>query len=103
MRPRELLRRSLARSDVQTAWITGAALLLAVFIPGMILYAYAAEESLEQVDRWFEFSLQVAVREIDEHGSAAIETGDVRGRLPYGDAAVRVRAPGGELSYARGT
>ena len=59
MRLREMLRRSFARSDMETAWITSAALLLAVFVPGMFLYAYAAEESLEQFDRWFEYTLSV--------------------------------------------
>ena len=34
MRPRERLRRSLARSDVQTSLIIGVALLFAVFVPG---------------------------------------------------------------------
>ncbi|HKA15269.1 MAG TPA: ATP-binding protein [Myxococcota bacterium] len=102
MRFRELLRRSFARSDVQTAWITSMALLFAVFVPGLLLYAYAAEESLEQFDRWFEYSLQVVVREIDEGGTAVIASDDGRGRLPNPDAAVRVRAPSGEIVYARG-
>jgi signal transduction histidine kinase len=102
MRPRELLRRSFARSDVLTAWITSGALLLAVFIPGMVLYAYAAAESLEEIDRWFEFVLQVVVRDVDEHGPAAISADDVRGRLPNVDAAVRVRAANGDLLYQRG-
>src|SRR5262245_17035922 len=101
MRLREL-RRSLARSDVQTACITSAALLLAVFIPGMFLYAHAATESLEEIDRWFEFVLQVVVREVDEHGAATIAVEDVRGFLPNLDAAVRVRAANGELLAERG-
>jgi signal transduction histidine kinase len=103
MRLRELLRRSLARSDVQTASITAAALLLAVFVPGMYLYAYAAAESLEEIDRWFEFVLQVVVREVDEHGAAAIESGDVRGRLPNVDAAIRVHDPSGQIVAERGS
>jgi signal transduction histidine kinase len=98
----ERLRRLLARSDVQTAWLTSSVLLLAVFVPGMLLYAYAAEESLEQFDRWFEFALQVVVGEVDERGPAAIATDDVSGRLPNADAAVRVRAPNGEILLARG-
>ena len=102
MPPRELLRRTLARSDVQTAWITSATLLLAVFVPGLLLYAYAAEESLEQFDRWFEFSLQVVVREVNERGPAAVAFEDGGGRLPNGEAVVRVRAPSGEVLYARG-
>ena len=102
MRARDLLWRSLARSDVQTSWITSMALLFAVFVPGLLLYAYAAEESLEQFDRWFEYSLQVVVREIDEGGTAVIASDDGRGRLPNPDAAVRVRAPDGEIVYARG-
>ena len=63
MRLRERLRRSLARSDVQTAWIVSGVLLIATCAPGLFLYAYAAMESLEEADRWFEFVLQVAVRE----------------------------------------
>jgi signal transduction histidine kinase len=102
MRPRELLRRSFARSDVLTAWITSGALLLAVFIPGLVLYSYAAVESLEEIDRWFEFVLQVVVREVDEHGPAAISADDVRGRLPNVDAAVRVHAGNGDLLDQRG-
>ena len=102
MRRPDLSRRSLARADVQTAWITSAALLLAVFIPGMFLYAYAATESLEEIDRWFDFVLQVVVREVEERGPAAISLEDVRGRLPNVNAAVRVRAPNGDLLYERG-
>jgi two-component system, OmpR family, heavy metal sensor histidine kinase CusS len=102
MRPRELLRRSFARSDVQTAWIISAALLIAVLVPGLLLYAYAAEESLEQVDRWFEFALQVAVRDIDDRGPAALDAEDGRGSLPNPDAVVRVWSPGGEIVYSRG-
>src|SRR5215470_3156492 len=103
MRLRELLRRSFARSDVQTAWITSLALLLAVFVPGLLLYAYAAEESLEQFDLWFDYSLQVVAREIDERGPDVIAAEDERGRLPNPDAVVRVRAPTGEILYTRGT
>jgi signal transduction histidine kinase len=102
MRLRELLRRSFARSDVLTAWITSGALLVAVSIPGLFLYAYAAAESLEEIDRWFEFVLQVVVREVEEHGPSAIATDDLRGRLPNVDAAVRVQAANGDLLYQRG-
>ncbi|TMA35607.1 MAG: hypothetical protein E6J87_03245 [Deltaproteobacteria bacterium] len=102
MRSSERVRRSLARSDVQTAWITSAALLIAVFVPGLFLYAYAAEESVEEIDRWFQFVLQVVVREVDQHGPAAIHVEEVRGLLPNVDAAVRVRARDGELLDARG-
>jgi signal transduction histidine kinase len=102
MRLPELSRRSFARADVQTVWITSAALLLAVFIPGMFLYAYAATETLEEIDGWFEFVLQGVVREVEERGPAAISLEDARGRLPNFDAAVRVRAPDGELLYERG-
>jgi signal transduction histidine kinase len=102
MRLRELLRRTLARSDAQTASITAAALLIAVFLPGMYLYAYAAAESFEEIDRWFEYVLQVVAREVEEHGAAAIATGEVWGRLPNVDAAIRVESPSGELIGARG-
>ena len=97
MRPLDRLRRWIARSDVQTAWITGAALLFAVLLPGLVLYAYAASESLEEIDRWFEFVLQVVVREVEERGAGEIALDDVRGRLPNLDAAVRVHAANGEL------
>src|SRR2546426_2898235 len=102
MRPRELLRRSFARSDVQTASITAAALLIAVFLPGMYLYAYASAESFEEIDRWFEFVLQVVVREVEEHGAASIGAGEVWGRLPNVDAAIRVYGANGEIVGERG-
>jgi len=104
MRLREPLRRSLARSDVQTAWIVSGVLLVAVCTPGLFLYAYAAMESLEEADRWFEFVLQVAVREVDEHGAAASESvfAGVQGRMPNVDAALRLRAPNGEIVYEQG-
>jgi len=102
MRPRELLRRSLARADVRTAWIIGAALLVAVSVPAVLLYAYAATESLEEADRWFDFVLQVAVREVDEHGVGASEFDDIQGRLPNPDAYLRLRAPNGDVLYERG-
>src|SRR5436190_12542991 len=102
MRLRDLLRRSLARSDVQTAWIISAALALSVLVPGAFFYVHLAAESLREVDRWFDFAVQVAVREIDEHGVDALAGENVRGRLPNPNAAVRLRAPGGELLYERG-
>jgi signal transduction histidine kinase len=103
MRPRELWQRSLARADLQTAWITSAALLLAVFIPGMALYAYAAEESLEQFDSWFEFTLQVVVHEAAEAEKGAGPWSDIEHSLPSPDAAIRVSVPGGEVLYAVGS
>ena len=104
MRSRRRLRGLLARSDVQTAWIVSVVLLVAVCAPGMFLYAYAAMEALEEADRWFEFVLQVAVREVDEHGAeaSAIVFDGVQGRLPNVDAALRLRAPDGEIAYERG-
>lgn len=102
MRPREFVRRSLARADVRTAWIISAALLFAVIVPGVLLYAYATEEWLEEVDRSFEFALQVIVREVDERGADQLALEDARGRLPNPGAAVRVRAPSGEILYERG-
>ncbi len=102
MRPRELFRRSFARSDVRTVWITTAALLVAVFVPGMFLYAYSATESLEEIDSWFEFALQVVVREVNERGPEAIASGEVVGRLPHPNAAVRVHGATGELLSERG-
>ncbi len=102
MRLRERLRRSLARSDVQTAWIVSGVLLVAVCVPGMSLYAYAAMEALEEADRWFEFVLEVAVREVEERGAAASAFDDIQGRLPNHDAALRLRAPDGEIVYERG-
>jgi two-component system, OmpR family, heavy metal sensor histidine kinase CusS len=102
MRPREPLRHWLARSDVQTASIISAALALCVIVPGMWLYAHLATESLREVDRWFEFVLDVAVREVDEHGADALAEEDPRGRLPTQGASVRVRAPTGEVLFERG-
>src|SRR6188474_1682131 len=75
MRLPDPLRRWGARSDVKTASITSAALALCVFVPGMWLYGHLAAEAMREVDRWFEFVL---------------------------DAAVRVRAPSGDLLVARG-
>jgi signal transduction histidine kinase len=102
MRLREKLRRSFARSDMETAWITSAALLLAVFVPGMFLYAYAAEESLEQFDRWFEYTLSVVVREVEDDGVAAIRVESLSGLLPSADAAIRVRGTDGAIVAERG-
>jgi signal transduction histidine kinase len=102
MRRAERVRRPLLRSDVQTAWITSAALLLAVFVPGVFLYAYAAEESLEQFDRWFEYAISVVARDVEEGGAAAIHSEDSRGLLPNADAAVRVRGVDGEILAERG-
>jgi signal transduction histidine kinase len=104
MRLPERLRRSLARSDVQTAWIVSGVLLIATCAPGLFLYAYAAMESLEEADRWFDFVLQVAVREVDDHGAAASagEFDDIEGRVPNVDAALRLRSPNGEIVYERG-
>jgi signal transduction histidine kinase len=102
MRPFELLRRGLARSDVKTASITSAGLALCMFLPGMFLYAHLASESLREVDRWFGFVIQVAVREVDEHGVDALAGENVQGRLPNNDAAVRLRSPTGQLLFERG-
>src|SRR5262245_40801372 len=103
MRRLERLFRWIARADVQTAWITGAALSFAALVPGLCVYAFSASESLEEIDRWYEFVLQVVVREVEQHGPQAIASADVRGRLPDTRAAVRIRAPGGEILFERGT
>lgn len=102
MRRADPLRRALARSDVQTAWITSAALLLAVFVPGILLYAYAAEESLEQFDQWFGYTISVVARDVEEGGPARIDAEDSRGLLPNADVAVRVRGIDGEILAERG-
>src|SRR5688572_23318388 len=102
MQRRDRLVRWIARSDVQTAWITGAALLFAVLIPGLFVYAFSASESLEEIDHWFEFVLQVVTRDLEERGDAPIDLDDVRGRLPDFYAAVQVRSASGELLYERG-
>lgn len=99
----ERLRRTLARSDVQTAWIISGVLLLAVFVPGASLYAYSALESIEEADRWFEFVLQVAVRDVEEHGAAALAFEDTRGRIPGASTALRLRAASGELLAEHGS
>jgi hypothetical protein len=100
MRPRNRVRCWLARSDVQTASITSAALALCVFVPAMFLYANLATESMREVDRWFEFVLDVAVREVEESGADALAGEDLRARLR--EAVVRVRAPSGEVVFERG-
>src|SRR6188474_3358217 len=100
MRLPDPLRRWGARSDVKTASITSAALALCVFVPGMWLYGHLAAEAMREVDRWFEFVLDVAVREVDENGPDALVREDLRARLR--EAAVRVRAPSGDLLVARG-
>ena len=102
MRRLERLRHWVARSDVQTVSIIGAALALSVFLPGMFFYAHLASESLREVDRWYEFVIQVAAREVDERGALALAGDDVQGRLPNLNAAVRVRGPDGELLFERG-
>jgi signal transduction histidine kinase len=102
MRRRERLRQWLARSDVQTASITSAALALCVFVPGMVLSAHLSVESLRQVDRWFEFVIQDAVREVDEHSVEALAGDEVRRRLPDLEASVRLRARTGEVLFERG-
>jgi signal transduction histidine kinase len=101
MQPREL-RRWIARSDVQTASITGAALALCVLVSGMMLYAHIASEEMREVDRWYEFVLDVAVREVDEHGVDLFAGDDLRGRLPNIGAVVRLRTPTGEVIFERG-
>jgi signal transduction histidine kinase len=102
MRLLERVRRSFARADVRTGSIISAALLFAAIVPGLLLYAYATEESLEEVDRWFEFALDVLVREVDDRGADHLVLEDVRGRLANPGAAVRIRAPSGDLLYERG-
>jgi signal transduction histidine kinase len=98
MRPLERVRHWLARSDVQTASITSAALALCVFVPAMFLYAHLATESIREVDRWYEFVLGVAVHEVDEHGVDVFAGGeDLRGRLPNIGAVVRLRSPTGDV------
>ncbi len=103
MPPADRVRRTLARSDVQTAWILSTVLLVAVLIPGALLYAYVALESLEEADRWFAFVLQVAVRDVEEHGAAALVSEASRGRIPSAATALRLRAPDGALLAERGT
>src|SRR5262247_378273 len=98
MRLREL-RRWLARADVQTAAFTSAALALCVLLPGMGLYAHLASEEMRELDRWYEFALDVAVREVDEHGVEALAGENLRGRLANVGPAVRLRAPTGEVIF----
>jgi signal transduction histidine kinase len=100
MRLSERLRRWSSRSDVKTASITSAALALSVLVPGMWLYGHLASESMREVDRWFEFVLDVAVREFEENGPDALVREGLRARLR--EASVRVRSPSGELLVARG-
>jgi two-component system, OmpR family, heavy metal sensor histidine kinase CusS len=98
----ERARHFAARADVRTAWIISVALLLCVIVPGVLLYSYATEEWLEEIDRWFDFALHVAVREVEEHGPAALASDDISGRLPSAVVSVRVLAPDGALIYERG-
>jgi signal transduction histidine kinase len=100
MRLPERLRGWCARSDVKTASITSAALALCVLVPGLALYGHLASESMREVDRWFDFVLDVAVREFEENGADALVRENLRARLR--EASVRVRAPSGELLVARG-
>src|SRR5687767_4457000 len=102
MRLLDRLRNGASRADVRTAWIIGVSLLIAVLVPGILLYAYATDEALEEVDRWFAFALQVAAREVEERGPQALALGEVTGRLPDPAAAVRVLAPNGEILAERG-
>jgi signal transduction histidine kinase len=103
MRLREL-RRWLVRADVQTAAITSAALTLCMVLPGMGLYAHLASEEMRELDRWYEFALDVAVREVEDHGVDALAGKDLelRGRLPILGVVVRLRSPTGEVIFERG-
>jgi signal transduction histidine kinase len=97
MRLLEQARRWLARFDVQTASITSAALALCLFLPGIVLYAHLASEEMREVDRWFEFTVDVVVREFEVHGVEALGRDDLRERLRSIGAVVRLRAPTGEV------
>jgi len=100
MRLPDRLRRWGARSDVKTASITSAALALCVIVPGMWLYGHLAGEAMREVDRWFEFVLDVAVREVDENGPDALRRDDLRSRLR--EASVRLVDASGKVLIERG-
>jgi signal transduction histidine kinase len=94
--------RLLRRADVRAVAAVGVVLVVVLLLQGLALYAYAAQESLEQADDWVEQVREmVGTVEVRELSDASLADA-VYAALPGGKRAVRVRRPDGELSASLG-
>jgi len=96
------LRRPLARSDVRTGAIVGSVLVTSVSAIAVFAYAHTSMELLEEADRWFDYSCQVAMQEFEERGAAPEAIDAVLERLPRAQGALRIRDPSGRILAERG-
>jgi signal transduction histidine kinase len=94
--------RLLRRADTRAVAAVGLVLVVGLALQGLALYAYAAEESLEQADDWVlrirEMIETLEARELSDESLADA----VYAALPGGKRAVRVRRPDGSLAFDSG-
>jgi len=99
---RRLELRLLRRADARAVLASGLVLVIVLVLQGLALYAYAAEESLEQADDWVqrirEMIETVEARELSDQSLADA----VFAALPGGKRAVRVRTADGALTFSSG-
>jgi signal transduction histidine kinase len=94
--------RLLRRADTRAVAAVGLVLVVVLALQGLALYAYVAEENLEQADDWLEELRQmVETLEVRELSDASLADA-VHAALPGGKRAVRVRGPDGALGVAIG-
>src|SRR5262245_13782387 len=96
MPPAELGRLA-RRADTRAVAVIGGVLLIALAVQGLVLYAFVAEESLEQADRRL-LQAREAVAALETDGASdAIAAEIAYAAIPGGKRAVRVHTPQGEL------
>jgi two-component system heavy metal sensor histidine kinase CusS len=92
----------LRRADARAVVASGLVLVVVLALQGLALFAYAAQESLEQADGWVEQVREmVATVEARELSDASLADA-VYAALPGGKRAVRIRRPDGGLGASLG-
>jgi signal transduction histidine kinase len=102
MPPAEGLRRSLARTDVRAALTIASLVLAALIVQGFALYTYAANENLDEAERWMVHALRSVALRADRGDSLELAVSDLAEAWPGRSISVRIRDARGELVASRG-